>query len=120
LGPRHAEDCAVEKNIFPAGQFRMKPGPDLQERANATVNVDAAGGRLSDSIQNFQERALTGTIAADNPERFTALDIERNILERPKNFRCRSCAAAQAIEEPLRQTDQLIVERAIAAQTLVR
>ena len=49
LDALHAEDRAVHKNVFAASQLRMKTGPDFEKRSNASVNVCAAGRRLSDA-----------------------------------------------------------------------
>ena len=40
LGLRHAEDGAVEKDVFAAGQLRVEAGADFEKRADA-----AAGSR---------------------------------------------------------------------------
>src|SRR2546421_3485953 len=99
----------------------MKTGPDFEKSADSAVDIDSARGRLGDSVQNFQERAFAGAIAADDSERFATFHVERNILERPKGFRCRSSAAAQAVDQSARQTGQLIVQRSVTAQAaLVR
>src|SRR4029077_2129365 len=76
LGASHSEDCAIQKNVFATGQFRMKPGADFEERANATVDVDSAGGGLGDAVQDFQQRALARAITSDNPEHSTSFDVE--------------------------------------------
>ncbi len=93
----HPEDCAVEENIFASGKLRMKTRPDFEERADAAVNINTAGGWLSDSIENFQQRAFSGAVAPDDSEHFASLHIKGNILERPKCFRCRSSVAAQTL-----------------------
>src|SRR2546423_15371071 len=99
----------------------MKTGPDFEESTDSAVDIDSAGRRLSDSIQNFQERTFAGAIAADDSERFAAFHVERNILERPESFRCRSSAAAQLVNQSARQTGQLIVQRSVTTQAaLVR
>src|SRR6267143_1756275 len=98
----------------------MKSGPDFEQGADAAVNVDAADRRLGNSIQYLEECAFARAIAADNPEHFAGFDIKRNILERPKRFRCRSSIACQTLSQASRQSRKFIVESLVAAQTLVR
>ena len=42
LGAAHAEDGAVEEDVFAAGQLRMKAGADFEQAADAAVEVRAA------------------------------------------------------------------------------
>src|SRR5581483_8440870 len=117
----HSKDGPVQKNIFAAGELRVETGPDLEERASAAINIHSAGGRLSDSIQNLQKCALACAVAADDPDGLAPFHIERNVIHRPKNFGGGSFAPAQPVEQPSWRTDQLIVERFIAAKAaLVR
>src|SRR4051794_12520453 len=73
----HAKDSTVEIDIFPPGQFRVKPGADLKERANATVNRSKTLGRTRDARQDFEQRALAGAIRADDADNLTAANLER-------------------------------------------
>ena len=38
----HAEDRAVEEDVLAAGQLGVEPGADLEQRADAAVDVDRA------------------------------------------------------------------------------
>ena len=42
LALRHAEDRAVEKDVFPAGQLRMKAGANLQQACDAAAQNRAS------------------------------------------------------------------------------
>ena len=41
-------------------------------------------GRLGDSAQNLEQRALSGAVSAYNCDRFSLLDLKGHILQRPE------------------------------------
>src|SRR5271166_1108082 len=86
LAPRHAQDAAVQENVLAAGELGMEPGTDLQQAGNTPMNVDLTGGRPGDSREDFQERALAGTVAADNPDHPPLRDLEIHVLECPERL----------------------------------
>src|SRR5882672_4795610 len=51
----HSDDCAVQKNIFPAGQVRMKTCAYFEQAARTSVHVNLARGRFYNSGENLQE-----------------------------------------------------------------
>src|SRR5882724_3283705 len=53
LGALHAEYRAVEIDVFATGQFRMKAGANLKQRANAAVNVGVARRWFSDAREDL-------------------------------------------------------------------
>jgi hypothetical protein len=80
----HAEDGAVEIDIFAAGQFGMKPGADFEERSDAASELRRAFSGLGDSAEDFQERRFSRAVAADDSYHFAALDFERDVLQGPE------------------------------------
>ena len=70
LGAPHAEDRAIEVDVFPPGQLRVEARADFEERADASVDLGDAEGRLGDARQDLQERALPGAVAADDADDF--------------------------------------------------
>src|ERR1051325_1278038 len=84
LGTCHAEDGAVEENIFAAGQLGVEAGPDLEQAGDAPVPGHAALGRLGDLREDFQKRGLARAIAADDADDFALLHVEGNVAERPE------------------------------------
>src|SRR5215469_3569073 len=84
LGAFHAEDRAIEIDMFASRKLRMKTGSDLEQARHAAMNRDTAFARPCNARQNFQERALTRAVAADNAHYLTTLDLEVHILEGPK------------------------------------
>jgi hypothetical protein len=84
LRPPHAEDGPVQKDVLAAGEFLIESRADLQEAAHPAVEVDGSFGHLCDAGQNFQQRAFSGAIAADQPEHVAALDVEADVPQRPE------------------------------------
>ena len=39
LPPAHPQDAAVQVDVFPAGQFRVKAGSDLEQAADPTTDL---------------------------------------------------------------------------------
>ena len=50
---RHAKDRAVEINVLPAGQLRVKTGAHLEQAGDAALDLHPALRRLGDAAQNF-------------------------------------------------------------------
>ena len=65
----------------------MEAGADLQQRADAAVELGAAGGRLRDPREDLQQGALAGAVAADDADDLAALDLEGDVLEGPERVR---------------------------------
>ena len=81
---RHAEDGAVEEDVFAAGELGVKAGADFEQAADAAAELDAAVGGLGDAAQDFEQGRFAGAVAADDADDFAGLDFEANILERPE------------------------------------
>src|SRR5262249_52180188 len=67
LASSHAQDRSTQLNVFPAGQLRMEPRPDLDQRRRPPIDRDLSGRRRRDACQQLQYRALAGTIGANDP-----------------------------------------------------
>src|SRR5262249_3857250 len=83
LGSVHAEDRAVEEDVLPAGQLGMEARSDLEERADAAVDAEAARRRLGDPRGDLEERRLPGSVPPDDAEDVAGPDLERDVVERP-------------------------------------
>jgi hypothetical protein len=62
----------------------MKASPDLKQARDTPPNQNATLGRLRDAAQDFEERAFSSTVAANDPNDFTPLYFETDVLERPE------------------------------------
>src|SRR5207302_4283446 len=84
LGVPHAENGAVEINVFAPGQFRVKTGADLEHAGNPAFQFDAPLIGLGDAAQQLEQGRLPGSVAADDANHLTALDLEGYILQCPE------------------------------------
>ena len=62
----------------------MKTGADLEQACDAAPQQNSPLGRLRDAAQDLEQRALAGTVAADDADDLALLDLEADILERPE------------------------------------
>src|ERR1700693_395083 len=82
----HAKNGAAKICVFAAGQFRVKAGAYFQQASHAAMNFGPACGGLSNAGKNFQERGLSGAVAADQAEDFAFLNLDRDVFEGPESF----------------------------------
>ena len=80
LSLAHAEDGAVEEDVFAAGEFGVEAGADFEEGRDAALDLDLAGGGSGDAGEDLEERALPGSITTDNPEDFALAHFEIDVL----------------------------------------
>src|ERR1700688_4454403 len=64
----------------------MKPGSDLKQASDPTLNPDSAYGRLCDAAKDFQQSGFTGTVPTDNANDVSLVNLKRNIFHGPKIF----------------------------------
>src|SRR5207245_4405157 len=62
---REAEDGAVEEDVLPAGQLRMEPRPQLEQRRHLAAGPNATLVRAEDLGDAFQQPRLARTALAD-------------------------------------------------------
>jgi len=69
------------------------------------VQIDLALRRWSDLGKDLQQGRLAGPVPADNAQHLAAVDLERNILQRPKLVLARPAAerAAQLLRDQFPQ-----------------
>ena len=84
LDARHAEDCAVQKDVLATRELGMKSNTDFQQARNAAIQVRRSLGRLGDPADDFQQRALARSVAADHADHFTVVQIERHVAKSPE------------------------------------
>ena len=58
FGAGHAEDRAIQKDVFAPGQLGMKPGADFEQAGDAALDRDAALGRLGDAATGFSAGSI--------------------------------------------------------------
>jgi hypothetical protein len=97
----HAEDGAGEKGVFAAGQFGVEASADLEEAADAAVDLGVAGGGTGDTGKDFEERGFAGAVAADETEDFAFVNVKRNVFEGPEGFLLGAAESVQRITDEL-------------------
>src|SRR5262245_42375536 len=81
----HAENCAVQIDILPPAQLRMKTGANLEQAANAAVNVYLAGRRFGNAGKNFEQCRFACTFASDHSQGLTWRHFKADIFQRPNS-----------------------------------
>ena len=83
----HAEEAAVEVDVFAAGEVGMEAGANLEERADAAEDVGPAGGGLRDAREDFSSVLLPAPLRPMIPRtspRFTSKETStsaRDLVE---------------------------------------
>ena len=85
----HAEDRAVQVDVLPAGQLGVEARADLEQRADAPVDLGAAVRRLGDPREHLEQRALAGAVAADDAEHLARAGRRRRRPVSAQNVRSR-------------------------------
>ena len=80
----HAEDGAIEEDVFASGKFRVEASANLKETADLAVHSDTATGGGSDAAEKFEEGGLPCPIPADQADNFPFLHFKGDVLEAPK------------------------------------
>src|SRR4029077_12770490 len=65
---RHPENRAIQENVFTSGQLRMKAGANFQQTRHASLDVYPSLRWFRNPAQNFQQRAFSSSVAADDPD----------------------------------------------------
>src|SRR5438094_7302021 len=84
LAPLHTEDRAIEIDVLAAGQLGVEAGADFEQTADAAGDLDLALGRLGDTREDLEQRALAGAVAADDTDHFAAVHVEAHVLQGPE------------------------------------
>src|ERR1700731_3446410 len=84
LDAAHAEDRAVQENVFSTSQFGMKSGANLEQSGHTASKRHPPSRRFGDAAQDLEQRAFACAVATDNAEDLASLDLEADILERPE------------------------------------
>jgi hypothetical protein len=82
----HAQDGAVEEDVFTAGEFGVKAGADFEEAADSAVEADFAVGRFGDAAEDFEQGAFAGAVAADDAENLALFHFKIDIAQGPEGL----------------------------------
>src|SRR6185295_17883865 len=81
---REAEHRGVEHDVLPAGELRMEPRAELEDRGDLALDLDAPSGRRGDAGEDLEQSALAGAVLADDREALAAREREAHAIERPE------------------------------------
>src|SRR5262249_19583828 len=113
------EDRAVEIDVLPPGEVGVEAGAELEQRADATADVDPPRRRLDDPSEQPEQRRLPRAVPADDADRTAGLDAdrdvakgddllageppsgEREVLQRPHRLRVHAERAARPLDDDL-------------------
>src|SRR5208283_1027408 len=79
-----AEDGAVEVDVVASGEFGVESSAQFEQSRDAAIHGNDSGGGLEDPGYHLEQRALAGTVLADDAEGFAALNVEGDIVQRPE------------------------------------
>ena len=78
-----SQNRRIQVYVLAAGEFGVESGAEFEESCHAAVNGDGPCAGLQNARADLEECALTATILADDAKRFAAVDLEREIPQRP-------------------------------------
>src|SRR5438132_2793240 len=86
LCARHSQNCAVQKDVFAAGKFRMKTCSDFQQTRYPATNANATLSWLGNPAENFQQSRFPRAVTADDAHDFALPDFNIDIANGPELF----------------------------------
>ena len=119
LSPGHAEDGAIQVDVLSPSQLLVEPNTDLKKAADSPSQGDPSRVRLSNPAEDLQQGRLACPIATDDPNNFSGLDLERDVLQGPVNPRLPSrflAPATQSIQGRAHALDDCLTQRPVSAR----
>src|SRR5215475_11446503 len=86
FGAFHAEDRAVQVDVFPTAQLLMESRAHFEQTADTSVNVRLSGGRLGNARKDFEQRGFARAVAADDAYDFTRGHFKVDVFQRPNRI----------------------------------
>ena len=72
----HTQNCPIEIDVLPTCHFTVETGSNLQHGGDPSDNLNFAFRRSGNTADNFQKRALTGSVASDNAQGFPFMNLQ--------------------------------------------
>jgi len=72
-----------DEDVLAPGEFRVKANTQFQDRGNASAALKRAFGRPGDPRRQLEQRALAGTVLADDRHGLSARDRHVDIAQHP-------------------------------------
>jgi hypothetical protein len=83
VAPSEPVDRRVQEDVLATRQLRLEACAELEQGADRTDHAQTPAARPQDARDEPQERRLPGPVPADQPDRLSRLDAERDVAERP-------------------------------------
>ncbi len=80
FGAGHAEDGAVEVDVFATAEFGVETGTDFEQTGYAAIDFYPTGGGFGDAAEDFEEGRFAGTVATDDAYPIAGIDLEVDVL----------------------------------------
>ena len=84
FGAAQSHDLAVEIDVFPAGEFGIESGAELEQGRDAPARHHTSGGGLQNAADDLQQRALTATVGTHQAQGFALFDLKPDLAQRPE------------------------------------
>ena len=81
---RHAEDRAVEEDVFAPGQLRVKTGADFEQARDPAAQDRASAVGSVIRLRIFNSVDFAGPVPADDAEHLALLDLEAHVPQGPE------------------------------------
>lgn len=76
-----AEDGGVDVDVLASGEDGVEAGPEFNEGAEAAASADGAAVGLDEAGDELEEGGFAGAVGSDEPEAFTAPQLEGDVLQ---------------------------------------
>ena len=80
---RDPDQSATEAQVVTATEVGMETGSQFEYRGDPADALDFAGRGPEGSRHKLEQRALAGSVVADESHALAAVQVERNVLQRP-------------------------------------
>jgi len=94
------EQLPGHEGILPTGKIGVEAHTQFEQGGDPAGDVDVAGGGLGGAGDHLEQRALAGTIDADDADRLTGFDSEVDILQHPGERMAGLAAGQQPFGQP--------------------
>ncbi len=115
LRARDAHDRAVHEHVLAPGEIRVESGTELEQRSDASGELDVTGRRRERARDELQQRGLARAVAPDDSHRFAFAHLERHVAQGPELAEELTPAAIQHLLQPIAG---LVVDLVALAQVL--
>jgi hypothetical protein len=96
--PVDAVDATNELQVVEPGQVGLERAGEGQRPAHAHAAVDAAGARLLGAAEQPDQRALAGSVAAQDADVAAARELEADVVQHAARPAARAVGLADALE----------------------